>query len=140
MQTKRVLILIAFAALAGLVFILNEIAGAYYLYFFYWWYDIMMHFLGGVLIGGLAAWGALRRDETATLPHVMLVMLAAILAVGIGWEIFEYATGQYVGQKSIIADTTIDLIMDVLGAALAALLVYKMSVRERTTITPDIEV
>lgn len=119
--------LIGLAALAAVIFILNEIAATYYLYWLYWWYDVMMHFLGGVMIGGLAAWGALRFDIASRLSRLLLITLVAIIAVGTGWEIFEYLTGQYIGQHSIVFDTTVDFIMDTLGALLAALLVWKLS-------------
>ena len=118
--------LFVLAALAAVVFILNDLAGTYYLYFFYWWYDVMMHFLGGVVIGGLAAWGVHRFMPETSLKKLIVATLISIAVVGIGWEVFEYATGQYIGQRSIVMDTTIDLIMDTLGAVLAALIIRKV--------------
>ena len=127
MHGKRLITLLALAALAAVIFILNDVAGTYYLYFFYWWYDIMMHFLGGVLIGGLAAWGVHRFLPGASLSKLVIITLVSIAAVGIGWEIFEYATGQFIGQNGVVFDTALDLIMDTLGAVFAALIVRKVS-------------
>jgi uncharacterized membrane protein YjdF len=136
MHGKRLVMLFSLAALAAVIFILNDIAGTYYLYFFYWWYDIMMHFLGGLLIGGLSAWGVQRFIPGASLSRLLVIILVSIAAVGIGWEIFEYLTGQYIGQQSIVVDTTIDLIMDTLGAIIAALIVRKISLH---TVQQEIE-
>lgn len=133
MQIKRLMLLCMLAALAAGIFMLNQLALEHYLYFFYWWYDIMMHFLGGLLIGGLAAWGALRFDGDARWGRVLIVTLVSIAAVGIGWEIFEYATGQYIGQESIVLDTAVDLVMDVVGAVAAAWSLYRLSDTKRET-------
>ncbi len=126
MNGKRLVILFCLAALAAVVFVLNKVAMTYYLYFFYWWYDIMMHFLGGVVIGGIAAWSAYRFAAPMSLRKFIFIALLSIAAVGIGWEVFEYLTGQYVGQQSIVLDTTLDLLMDTLGAIFASLLIRKI--------------
>jgi hypothetical protein len=125
MYSRRLAMLIALAALAAAVFVLDRIAAAHYLYWVYWWYDIMMHFLGGVLIGGLATWVFLYRKPSSSLAHVCAITFGAILLVGLGWEWFEYSTGQYVGQPGVAFDTTLDLVMDVIGAMLVTPLVAR---------------
>lgn len=105
--------------LAGAVFILNKLAITHFLYWRFWWYDIMMHFLGGTLIGGLSVWGASYFRPSLSRRQLLYVGLIGIAAVGIGWEFFEFFTGQYVGQANIAMDTMQDLIMDTLGTIVA---------------------
>lgn len=138
MHRKRLVMLLCLAALAAVVFILNQLAVEYYLYWVYWWYDIPMHFLGGALIGGLAAWGVLSWKSNLTLGATFAYTMAAIALVGIGWEAFEYLTGQYAGQPGIVFDTTLDLIMDIIGASLAALLIHRASRPPESAGTTDL--
>ncbi len=134
MQTKRLVLLIFIAALAVALFALNRIALDNYYYWLYWWYDIMMHFLGGCIVGGLAAWAALRRDESLSLRQTLIFTLASIVVIGVGWELFEYFTGQYVGQQGIVLDTTLDLVMDTLGALTTAAILYALSVKRTLSV------
>jgi hypothetical protein len=127
MQTRRTLMILALAALAAVVFVLNYVAGLYYFYWLYWWYDIMMHFLGGALIGGLAVWGAVYHSPSLTWRQLLGIALCTIALIGGGWEFFEYLTGQYVGQVGVAFDTTIDLIMDLIGTLIAAAVVCRLS-------------
>lgn len=114
--------LIGLLILAGAIFVLNEIAVERYLYWYFWWYDIMMHFLGGVVIGGIAVWMQLRFFPLASPRAIVLTVLASIVLVGTGWEIFEYFIDPtYAQQADIVFDTALDLIMDTLGALVAAL-------------------
>lgn len=136
MHGKRLVMPLGLAALSAAIFILNEIAAVNHLYWVYWWYDIMMHFLGGFLIGGLSAWGARRFDETMTFSRVVVVVLVAVALVGVGWEVFEYLTGQYAGQPGIVADTILDLVMDVLGALFAVVLFRRILPRPSTAEHP----
>ncbi|MBP9771319.1 MAG: hypothetical protein KBD16_00125 [Candidatus Pacebacteria bacterium] len=131
MQTKRVLILLGLAALAAVVFVLNYIAGLYYLFWVYWWYDIMMHFITGAAVGGFAAWSTLRVRPTISASSLFWIVFGAIMVVGIGWEIFEYMNGMYVGETRIVFDTVCDLILDTLGAFLATTLV-RYALRDTT--------
>jgi hypothetical protein len=130
MRTKRTAFLIALAALAAVIFVLNKVASDHFYYWIYWWYDLMMHFLGGCLIGGLAAWGVVYVRPTISPQRALSAIVIAIAAVGIGWEVFEYLTGQYVGQAAIVMDTATDLLMDLLGALILGSGIY-MALRSR---------
>ena len=127
MQTRRTVTIIAFAALAAVVFVLHSIGTTNYLYWVYWWYDIMMHSLTGFVVGGLASWVIFRQFEMISLPCALAWTFGITLAIGVGWEFFEYFTDQYIGQAGIVLDTTLDLILDVTGALLSGALVYKFS-------------
>lgn len=124
MQTGTTRTLIGLLILAGALFILNEVAVERFLYWRFWWYDIMMHLLGGVVIGGIAAWMQLRLFPAASSRTTVITVLASIVVVGVGWEIFEYLIDPtYAEQANIVFDTVLDLIMDMLGALAAALVI-----------------
>ncbi len=81
-----------------------------------WWWDILLHVLGGVWAGLLGAWAAGFFGIRVTLVRCIL----CALAIGMGWEVFEYAEG--LGGSvfmSYTPDTIKDLFDDALGGALA---------------------
>lgn len=132
MQTGTTRTLIGLLILAGAVFILNEVAVENFLYWRFWWYDIMMHFLGGVVIGGIAIWMLLRFRPDSSRRVVVVNVLTSILLVGIGWEIFEYIIDPtYAEQANIVFDTGLDLVMDTIGAFVATSLILHIG-RPRT--------
>lgn len=116
MQTRMTAALIGLLLIAGAVFVLNDIAQTHFLYWRLWWFDIMMHFLGGVAVGGLTVWLALRVRPLISPKALALLTLASILVIGVGWEVFEYATGMFDGVDNIVGDTVLDIIMDIIGA------------------------
>lgn len=101
------------------VFVLNQVAQDNYFYWTYWWYDIMMHFLGGFLIGGIALWFFVRffKSEHTKASSALIVAVLSVLLVGLGWEYFEFFSGAlFLQEGSVIGDTALDLVMDTLGA------------------------
>jgi hypothetical protein len=105
-----------------LVAVLHLIAIALSLYWIIEWFDILMHFLGGMTMAYLALFlfftsGYLKR--TAEVKNnkfvVFLVVTMFTAVIGLGWELWEL----FVGISSVyldMADTILDLIMDMLGA------------------------
>jgi len=95
-----------------------------YLYWSFTWFDVLMHLLGGAFVGFVMSWVALYLNHNQQIDvkrSVSFVMLSVFL-VGIGWEVFEAVTkttGTIPGD-SYVSDTMLDLIMDILGGALAA--------------------
>lgn len=83
----------------------HHFAYEYFWYWRYWWFDIVMHFGGGAFVALAAYLAGMRRPTT-------IVGLA--LVVGVVWEVFEYMIG-YTYYPSLIADTALDLLDDVLG-------------------------
>ncbi len=111
--------LISLLILAGIFFVLNKVALLDFLYWRYWWYDVMMHFLGGVVNGGFSVWIVARFFPTVSRRQLFVVGLVAIAIIGVSWEVFEFFTGQYIDEARIVADTAQDLMMDTVGMIVA---------------------
>ena len=94
----------------------------------FWWWDLALHFgaaMGFGILGFLMVFMLFQGDRYAAPPWALGV-LSFCLAVTAGalWEIFEYAMDTLFGfnmMKSGLPDTMGDLIVDTVGAALAAL-------------------
>lgn len=95
---------------AVLLALLERLAVADFLYWRYVWFDTVMHFIGGLAIGTFLA---------AMLPRFRpwLYMLG-VAAFAVGWEVFESAIGTP-HAKNFFFDTSVDLLMDALGAIAA---------------------
>lgn len=117
MQKLFVTTLLGICVLAALILYLNTIALEHFLYWTYWWYDIVMHFLGGVLIASGTAWLLTRFGRSQKLSRYSFLMwtIAAVLLVGAGWELFEYTNGFFIGEANVVRDTIGDLVMDTTG-------------------------
>jgi len=107
-MTKR-LLFAQFYCLA-IVAILHLLGLKLYLYWVFFWYDFLVHFLGGVWAGLAICWALSQFGWPIRLTHVVL----AIVAIGIGWEIFEIAIGAP-REPWYGLDTAIDLLLDALG-------------------------
>ncbi len=105
-----------FIRLAGLIVCIaafNFLANKFYWYSSIWYFDIIMHFLGGLWLGGFFLW--LFWPERISGSLVGKVILG-VLVVGIGWEVFELMFVNYVAQNNFdIIDTAMDLVLDILG-------------------------
>lgn len=110
-------------ALLLVVVALYAVGLYWYLFWRIWWYDMPMHFLGGLWVGLCTGWllewfqVPRRRDITIFL---------ASLAVGVAWEVFEYAVGLTRGEIGFVFDTAHDLLNDVAGGLLAALIITRL--------------
>lgn len=130
MKKTRIVTLLSICALAALIFVLNNIALADYFYWRFWWYDIMMHGLGGLLIGSIVTWGLLRvgYGQKLSRPAFFWATLLGIVIVGVGWEIMEYTNGFFIGEVNVLADTILDIVMDITGGIVGwILLSYLLS-------------
>lgn len=79
-----------------------------------------MHLLGGLCLGLFFVWLGGRLGSWSS-----LVVLALVMAIGVAWEVFEYAYGiTGVVQGSYALDLVLDLVADFLGV-LAALAIGK---------------
>ena len=112
---KNLLLYIGFG-LVSLVWVLNLLAITFSFYWTLGWYDYMMHFLGGLAIGILVIWLLSLR---ASLPKSFLIVFIGVMAVGVGWEIFEYLNGLTFSTEGYALDTFHDLLMDAVGAVAA---------------------
>ncbi len=94
----------------------------------YWWWDVLLH--GGSAVGfGLFSFllvFMLFQGDRYSAPPVALAFItfSCAVAMGVIWEIFEFAADQLFGlnmQKSGLLDTMWDLIVDCVGGSIAAL-------------------
>jgi hypothetical protein len=88
----------------------------FYLYWTYLWLDIPMHFLGGMTVAlGLLTFFA--KYVPRSLRGFVLT-LGVVFVVGIAWEVFELVNGLIDIELRPIADTLLDLVLDLMGGAL----------------------
>ena len=94
----------------------------------FWWWDAVLHTGSAIGFGivGVTILAILFRKQKVHASPFIIAVFAFSLAVAIGavWEIFEFAMDQIFGlnmQKSGLVDTMWDLIVDSIGALLAAL-------------------
>lgn len=86
-----------------------------------WWFDEFVHVYTPFAITAAAAWlmhNSFGWDARRHPVRFVLAVSALGLAIGIGWEIFEYLTG----IAGSVTDTLVDLACDVTGAIAAGLL------------------
>ena len=84
-------------------------------------YDSFLHFFAGFVVSLLFASLILRKSKKKQGNSIFLIVAFGFL-IGAGWEVFEIIAGQFMPQSMVgdIDDTILDLIMDTLGAAVAA--------------------
>lgn len=96
-------------AVAALVLYLHVIGMEYFLYFYYWWYDLLLHFLGGIVLALLFSF------FTKNWKYILLGVVLAATA----WEIFEYVLHIFgVNKEGYALDTLIDYVMACVGTLL----------------------
>lgn len=100
-------------------------------YTLYWWWDIVMHTASGIALGfaGFMMLFILYYEgKIKASPFVISVFsFSFALAMGALWEIFEFFVDNTFGtsmQKSGLADTMADLIVDSIGALFTSFLGY----------------
>jgi hypothetical protein len=109
-----------------LVSLLHFFALSLSLYWVIDWYDILMHFLGGLLIGLIITSFIRRVHEGEEVLHKKLLFISVIfgvLTIALGWELWEI----FLGFTDIIQDqfdTILDVIMGLLGGVLSVLYYY----------------
>lgn len=109
-----------------LVGIVDVYADINYWYWQYRWLDTPVHFAGGVWVALAAVW--LSRVVHKPLRS-LLGVVAVVLVVGVGWEVYEYFfTASY--SNYYIFDTSKDLLMDILGGLLGYLWAQRIAPQE----------
>lgn len=111
-----------------------NVAGyAFDLYRQFWWFDRVLHactILAVTLWLALFVFGrALRRSEPGYGLLVVVLIASVGVAFGALWEVIEWGYDQAFPEDVIKGkyDTTIDIVMDTGGAALAAILALRLS-------------
>lgn len=96
-----------------------------------WWWDLALHGLSALMLGIIGfliiyVFYMTNRIHVAA-GWIATITFALAVTVGVFWEIFEFMMDLLFGlnmQKSGLADTMTDLMIDAAGAALAAILGY----------------
>jgi len=122
MRNQALLLPIAVVGLA--IAILYPLAFAYLLFWNLWWYDILLHFLGGAFVVAVARWSlASAPPSVLRLSRLrpLLFYIVITFFIGVLWEFFEFAADLTYVHSGYWVDTCTDLIMDMLGGAVAYL-------------------
>ncbi len=102
-------------------------------YTLFWWWDVVLHTSSGFLLGvaGFLLVYILNEEKRINLKmkpgFVAIFAFAFTIAIGVFWEIVEFGLDNALGltmQKTGIADTMWDLIVDSLGAGVIAIIGY----------------
>ena len=104
--------------------LMHQIGMAYHWYLYFWWFDVVLHFLGGIWIGGMTLWFYFltgTKKNVTTNVHVFVIAGITVLIIGVAWEIFQIVifTG-VIDEDGYMFDTISDLILDTLGGLTAA--------------------
>lgn len=107
---------------------LGEVGDFYYRF---WWWDLLLHSGTGLAFGliGLTILLVFLRRKRVNGSPIFLAFFSFSFALAIGalWEIVEFLLDFFLGlntQKSGLMDTMTDLIIDTLGALIAAVIAY----------------
>jgi hypothetical protein len=102
-----------------------------FLYDVLWWFDILTHFLGGLVV--VLAWGAF--VDMGWLKERFNQFKLAFLwlfSVMIAWEVFELLA-RTTRDDNFVLDTTIDLVMGAVGGLVAWLISERFLKRKEST-------
>ena len=108
---------------------LNYIATIYNLYWSLKEFDSVVHFCGGVFVSLFFLWfyfySGFFKPVKKNLARFLTISILGTMFISISWEVYELILGEAMMQKSAYPfDTTLDLIMDFLGASAACLYAY----------------
>ncbi len=97
----------------------------------FWWWDLMLHSLSSLTIGimGFLAIYVFHMTHRVHMAPIYIASMTFFLTVTMGtlWELLEFSLDwslQLTMQKSGLIDTMTDLMVDVMGAFIAAVLGY----------------
>lgn len=97
----------------------------------YHWWDMVMHFGSAIVLGivGFLILYLFYASKKVNFPKILVVLFGFTFAVTIGtvWEIYEFINDQLFGtnmQVNSLNDTMWDLVVDTIGAFLAAVAGY----------------
>lgn len=131
---RRIIFLLTLLGLSVVIATMHLLAIVHLWYFYYAWYDIVVHFLGGALIGTAAgglAFGIF--GKPGGVKYRLLFIVATVLLFGLLWEWFELVAGV---QREVFYyfDTSLDVLMDLLGGVFAAfMLLFAYGRRREST-------
>lgn len=91
----------------------------------FWWYDMVLHFLGGVMVAMILLYYAEKWPSFIQLPgnwFVRFIFVVSFVAlIGVLWEFYEYALDYVFRSFDLqLSDTLSDLFFDLFGASFIA--------------------
>lgn len=99
-----------------------------YLYWLFPWLDVFVHFGGAMWVALAAMWLLSSVHQRLSFLKVFFI----IVTVSVGWELFE-AWGGIPREANFVFDTSLDLLMDVLGGIMGYLWGKHMLARDTMT-------
>lgn len=110
--------------------ILNFIGNKIFLYWTTWWYDMILHFLAGVVIGMtvILFLQTFSKAFESDKKNVIVASVLFALFIGLLWEYFElyFEITSFNDGMQYVTDTTSDIILDTLGGYLGTLYSFKI--------------
>ena len=110
-----------------------------------WWWDLMLHSFSALVMGliGFLLIYIFPMTNRVELKPIFAAIASFGFAVTPGtlWEVFEFLMDWSLGfnmQKSGLFDTMTDLLVDIAGAVLAALMSYKYMKGEDSLLADDV--
>lgn len=117
-------------ALITLIGVLNYYAYQFHWYWKFHWFDMIMHTLGGIWVGSFTLWYYFLRKKNSSIPapnkpFVLVLSLASISVIGVGWELFEFSVDTLITlSQHDPVDTASDLFFDAVGSILAVFIFF----------------
>lgn len=119
------LFLLSFSAFAAVQFTLLQL----FMYWRYPWIDIPMHLAGGIIVGlGVFAARDLHVPLFAYLTKPRRAILVVFLVAAL-WEILEYVSGMSQVEDNFVGDTSLDLVLGLLGGMIGIWIGRKLAAR-----------
>lgn len=119
---------------AAFIFLSLFLGSAVDLYYHFWWWDIVLHSSSGFLLGIIGFLAIFLLNQTDKIPVGMKPAFVCFFAVtfavflGVVWETFEFAVDQMwpsinmQSNETGVVDTMQDLIVDMIGATVVAVM------------------
>jgi hypothetical protein len=121
---------------AAFIFLSLFLGSALDFYYHFWWWDLVLHTASGFLLGIIGFVALYVLNQTDRLPAGMTPAFRCFFGVtfavtlGVLWEIFEFAMDRVWPHLNMqtnetgVRDTMVDLIVDLIGAVVVALMGY----------------
>lgn len=97
-----------------------------HLYWLFPWLDVFVHFAGALWVAFAAVWLLGSMHQAISFAKVFLIIVLA----SIGWELFEL-WGGIPREANFAFDTSLDLLMDVLGGVVGYAFANRLIMRDR---------
>jgi len=119
-RRNRLKMLFLVFLLATAVALLDYLGQIFRLYWALWWFDLVMHFLGGLVVGLFLAWLYVFVLKKKPDGRLIWASVVGVIIIGSLWEIYEVFIGINVTHEPYVWDTTIDIILDITGAIIGS--------------------